>query len=99
MLLQFPVHRGQQGILATTIKRKHYFATIDVFHSFSLHFLHKKNVCENSIISISCPIGETLQKAQQWTRELSSFARALNKLNSHLSSKCENAVVKLLPSS
>ena len=44
-------------------------------------------------------ITKTLQKAQQWTRELSSFARALNKLNSHLSSKCENAVVKLLLSS
>ena len=57
MLLQFPVHRGQQGILATTIKRKHYFAAIDVFNSLSLHFLHK-NVCENSIILIFCPTGE-----------------------------------------
>ena len=57
MLLQFPVHRGQQGISATTIKRKHYFATIDVFHSLSLHFLHK-NVCENSIILISCRKGK-----------------------------------------
>ena len=70
MLLQFPVHRGQQGILATTIKRKHYFVAIDVFHSLSLHFLHQKCVCEfrhiNFLSKSMLPFfTKTLQKAQQ----------------------------------